>query len=389
MPNVLYASSTLTAVAVPADQALDRIVITFVPRTNGQSLKGPGFAADFLKSNGVSAVHVLCSGNDWFQYPDMDDCLAAIASYTAQFSFRITYGSSMGAYGALICSRALRADRVIAISPQFSIDRLKVPFERRWRAPAAAIAFLRDDMATGLAADAEVACIFDPRNRDRVHVKLLENLGAVWRFAAPYSGHPTGRFLVQTRSLSTLVRRLLNPAPLQQQDLAEFRRTVRERRRASPIYWANLSELLARREKTDAAIACLEQAIGLNPVETVYHERLGALLIKTGEYRRAYEHLRIGIRRRPDRGVLVRNMAIAEAKIGRRREGLARLDSYLDTRFDALLLQTRNRIATRIKAPLRQAPDVGTSGREDPSSSERGRRKVAQAAAVETMDSQT
>ena len=53
----------------------------------------------------------------------------------------------MGAYAAAICSEAVGADAVIAISPQVSIDGAKVPWERRWREEADSIgAFRRDEM---------------------------------------------------------------------------------------------------------------------------------------------------------------------------------------------------------------------------------------------------
>ena len=54
----------------------------------------------------------------------------------------MTYGSSMGGYAALRFARALRADAILALSPQYSIDPAVVPWEDRWRQDGARIAWL-------------------------------------------------------------------------------------------------------------------------------------------------------------------------------------------------------------------------------------------------------
>ena len=49
-----------------------------------------------------------------------------------EYDRAVTYGNSMGAYGALLISRAIQATDVIAFAPQYTVDATIMPEERRW-----------------------------------------------------------------------------------------------------------------------------------------------------------------------------------------------------------------------------------------------------------------
>src|SRR4051794_1872432 len=113
--------------------AADRVVITFGSYSVTPGFDQPGFGERFLRKNRIDAVHIVPRSNRWYQYTDMPDALAAARARTGGYPLRIAYGSSMGGYAAINFSARLDAQRVIALSPQFSIDPTKMPKDRRWR----------------------------------------------------------------------------------------------------------------------------------------------------------------------------------------------------------------------------------------------------------------
>ena len=96
----------------------DPVVVTFEHYDIGKGFDRFGFGEQFLLSQGISAVHVLGSGNDWYQYDDIFDALGAVRAVTADARRTITYGSSMGGYAAVRLADASGADAVLALSPQ-------------------------------------------------------------------------------------------------------------------------------------------------------------------------------------------------------------------------------------------------------------------------------
>jgi S-formylglutathione hydrolase FrmB len=73
--------------------------------------------------------------NDWFQYRDFDLVTKAVRALTRSAEHVLSYGSSMGGYGAIRFADAVGATQVLAFSPQYSIDRRVMPQEIRWGRP--------------------------------------------------------------------------------------------------------------------------------------------------------------------------------------------------------------------------------------------------------------
>ena len=111
----------------------DVLVITFDAYTHYNHLDRHGFGQTFLLNHSIDAVHVIGSRNNWYQYPEMPEAMAAIAHIAAGYRRVITYGSSMGGYAAIRYGGVAGGQTALAISPQFSVDPAVVPFERRWR----------------------------------------------------------------------------------------------------------------------------------------------------------------------------------------------------------------------------------------------------------------
>ena len=200
--------SVVVRYVAPGEIACDTLFVTFANWRKAPRLTDPGFGQSFFLKRGIPAVHVVTAGNDWFQSAEMVGALAACRRAMSWHARTVTYGSSMGGYGALLFSGLLEPDAAVAISPQFSIRPGAVE-DRRWAGPASRLRFVFDDMALGISATAAKSLFYDPRNADAEHAERFRALG-VRCHALPFSGHPSGALLHRLGLLARL-----------QQDLAE------------------------------------------------------------------------------------------------------------------------------------------------------------------------
>lgn len=113
----------------------------------------PGFRplADetYFRNNGYACLTVDSHRNDWFLSAETVPLMAALAGVCRDHGEVVTYGFSMGGFAALLFSRILGASRIVAISPQYSIDRTLCPFETRWAEEAKSIPAGADPAALG------------------------------------------------------------------------------------------------------------------------------------------------------------------------------------------------------------------------------------------------
>ncbi len=234
-----------------------------------------GFAAEFLNRHKIDAVHIVTAQNDWFQSRAMHDAVLTIRKVVGGKKPCFTYGSSMGGYGAIRFAGALGAQRAIAISPQYALDRAVVPFETRWRAEAKSVHFLKwPEVAT----PPLVIAIFDPHNLDALHVERWVAERPVLRVALPYSGHPAGAYLAELGLLSRTVLDILSD----RFDPVAFAREVRTRRRTSGRYYCSLSEAQPPWRR-GLRLRLMRRAVLTASNSTQYTSQLAILLYRAGQ----------------------------------------------------------------------------------------------------------
>lgn len=95
---------------------------------------------EFVGSSGQGGQnHVLFVADtlrSWYNDPGIrDEIVAAVDAYRRAHGITetVTFGNSMGGYGAVLFAGALGAKSCLAISAQVSADPAVVPEERRWR----------------------------------------------------------------------------------------------------------------------------------------------------------------------------------------------------------------------------------------------------------------
>lgn len=246
----LFRSDNVVVRAVPAED-VSRWVVTFDHYGIGPGFDRPGFGEDFLRQSGVSAIHVMACREDWYQYPEMAEAMAAVRQATAGAERIMTYGTSMGGYAALRFADAAGANAALAISPQYSIDPAQVPFETRWLQDSHRIQWL-PEIDGLLVCRCRPVIVFDPAGEDGPHIRRIEAEIDIVPVDIRYSKHPSTTYLLETGLLKSLVFDVLSGAF----DAGAFKKEAGQRRRQSATYLSRLAELQPpRRHKTGMALA--------------------------------------------------------------------------------------------------------------------------------------
>lgn len=307
--------------------------VTFGSYTNDATLDRSGFAEEFLRGEGIDAIHVINRDNLWYQYPEIEGALRAVRSATAPYDRVITYGSSMGGYAALRFGRMCRADTAIAVSPQFSLDPRVVPFEDRWQADVARITFNE----RAYVPMARQYIFYDPRMvPDRAHFEAFVAAGGdPVGVAIPYAGHPVGPIMLETGVLKEAIRAIANGsfAP------HELQRQVRARRRLSQHHFFMLARRAKDRRPT-LAITFLRRAAAIEPESHIVSE-LAAALDRQGEHGEAGPLHRAAIERVPGNTRAHINYARHLEATGRRREAAETLRRAIEGQAGSVRLIVR------------------------------------------------
>lgn len=252
-----------------------RCIVTFSNWTNyPHSSNNKGFARDFLKDLDVSAVYVVARGNHWWQHPNIIKCMQKLSVFLSSFDFRIVYGSSMGGYGALIFSDILKADRVIAFSPQYSIDRKKASFEDRWKKERNNIKFIFDDMKD-IPNTSNKYIFHTVEGNDNRQVKLFKSnyLNNFNYYELPFSGHPCGPYLKETGVLSRLLKYMIFENNLYDEDILIFILEAEKNKYNSPTFLFNYIRNLKNKDN-DEFFKTLEYAIRKFPDSDKFNDFL-------------------------------------------------------------------------------------------------------------------
>jgi hypothetical protein len=238
------------------------VVVTFPHAMKDHGFDEAGFGQKFFAKHDIPAVHIQSNISDWYQNDEIFEVTKAIRDYLHDAIQVVAYGASMGAYGALLTSKALEADKVIAIAPQFSIDRAAVPWETRWKRAAKRIGLFKHDI-NDLVINDTLKCVFyDPLSTDKRQVEMF-NVDESWRLVTfPLASHQVLQFLLETGTLPVLMHDLFGDGPHVQNVMDH----ARANRRQSKLYWMTLaSEAAVRRPELAERAISRAQELGAPP----------------------------------------------------------------------------------------------------------------------------
>lgn len=269
--------------------------VTFDSYSDDRRLNRTGFGEQFLGDNAIDAIHIVAAENDWYQYHDFLDVCARIRELTAGYDRVISYGSSMGGYAAIRFGRAVGADLAFALSPQFSIDPVQVPFENRWLQDSKRVAFLHEADPPAFVETAII--VYDKHNPDARHVDLFRPHTIVLDVALLDCGHPSTGFLAELHLLQrgslSLAKGVFDPAAFQHE-------ARRRRKEAGQFYFT-----LSRRSRLPARrLALAQQAVAHGPGNISYLANLATIAAANGNLAIAQDALARGAQIAPRHPVL-------------------------------------------------------------------------------------
>jgi len=329
-PTTLHDDTDLRVVATR--HAAPGAVITF----SSLNEHARGFGQDFLDRQGISGVFCIAKWNHWYQPAGMRAALPAIRAHLASLppGRRMTYGASMGGFAAALFSERLAADAVLMLSPQFSNDPAKPPFETRWAREAAQIRFEDDDILPLISRTARKFVVFDSTGEDTSHAALFAQVENTVLLPTPRAGHAMGHFLLQTRLLQDLVLRAFRG----ELDWPWYRAAVRQQRRLSGNYWRELARI-ARPRRPEFALECLGRAAALRPRDSAILNDYGNALLRAGWFETAAEIFRAAAAGVPEGPAPLRGLAVALNRLGRGAEAAEAAERALAFRPDSTDLQ--------------------------------------------------
>ncbi|QBQ49019.1 tetratricopeptide repeat protein [Brevundimonas naejangsanensis] len=278
----LFRSDNVVVRSVPASD-LSRWVVTFDNYGIGHGFDRPGFGEEFLRNAGISAIHVMGVREDWYQYPEMPAAMQAVRQATAGAERVMTYGSSMGGYAALRFADAAGANAVLAISPQYSIDPKKAPFEKRWLQDSQRIRWL-----PGI--DGRIVCqvrpvvVFDPSKEDGLQIALIQRDIDIVPIRLHHVSHPATTYLGEVGLLKGLVLQTLSG----ELEADTFALKARRLRRTSGVYVSNLA-LNQPEHRRELALSLARRSVEVSPGSPLASMALAKLLSRAGRHDEAVE----------------------------------------------------------------------------------------------------
>jgi pimeloyl-ACP methyl ester carboxylesterase len=346
LPEILFRSDHIEVRRIAAGDGRHQVV-TFESYHDDPGFGRSGFGESFFARAGLTGIHVLTSGNDWYQYPEMDAVLAVIRDAVTGADRVLTYGSSMGGYAAVRFADALGATHVLSLSPQYSIDPRKFSADRRWWWDQKRVTFLPAYNGP-ITCRANVVVAFDPTLKlDTFHADLIARDVAVRVLNLPYAGHPVTTVLIELGLLQRIALALASGSI----DLSAIESEFHARREEASMWLAEYSSRLPEGGKLrarDLSARAAAMAPGNATIQHQYAMRLHDL----GQYDEAIIAHEAAVALSPH-PIFVLSLSRSLFFTGRLDEAVVRAEQALaERRFDSEYFRwaARARLATGDRA---------------------------------------
>lgn len=215
----------------------DSAIISFPFAVIDSGYDEHAFGQVYFEKEGKNAVFIRSNKSLWFQREEVFSIADMIKNSFPKHTKFIHYGASMGAYAALLLSKKIKPELVIAIAPQYSIDRKVVPWETRWSRSAKRIGNFSYKLENHINKKTKKLVLYDGLSLDRKQIALLPH-DKSWTYVnLPFASHQVLRFLNETGVLG----HLLNKVPQAMPDVDFIRKYSRKNRQKSAIYWMTLA----------------------------------------------------------------------------------------------------------------------------------------------------
>lgn len=185
------------------------LTVAFAPRHANYSPphEAPAWGEGFLRKLGASACHVRPKKSCWYLGDDLQVFMEAAAGLGLFRSWHnvMTYGGSMGGFGALAYAKTVSARRILSMNPQLNLgatvrdweDRFPEALQQDWSGARCRI--------EQQVADAEtLVFVYDPYHaQDRRQVDIARLPHAI-KLKIPFVGHMMATHMKDLRVLETI-----------------------------------------------------------------------------------------------------------------------------------------------------------------------------------------
>ncbi len=163
---------------------------------------------DFVRSQGWSILGLMAHDWTWYRDQDVFDFFDRLRDYKffERFDTVVFYGASMGAYAATTFSAACPGAKVIAISPQATLDRdvasWEVRYQKAWKRDFTSRYGYGPDMVKDAS---DVFLLFDPlESLDAMHAALFRG-DNVTKLKCRFLGHRIASALINMGILKPII----------------------------------------------------------------------------------------------------------------------------------------------------------------------------------------
>lgn len=218
----------------------DKLLVTFSFREKGRTDFNPAHMSASAASRGFAQICIATRQNDWFINDDMLALEAVLKSLSSLYNRVYLMGFSMGGYGAFRFSRSVRANFILAISPQFSIHPDVVPFDGRFRDDAANFDRELGDLVAAARTGVQGVIVVDPfRDLDLVNAQMITEVFPRIKLARlGFGGHPATALLRRANKSGVVQQMAFEAPPRPEPIIAEHR----EARLDDPDYLVDMLE---------------------------------------------------------------------------------------------------------------------------------------------------
>ena len=246
-------------------------------------------ASSFFDKHGFDQFHIVTKSDIWYQTLEFFEVADMVLELRSRYDRVVTYGNSMGAYGALLISKAVDATDVLAFAPQYTVDSAVLPEEQRWIGATSNLIFIHNDLRNFISVPARKIVIFDPFcKEDLRHVRLLRGIANTMEVPVPFAGHFPSTYLHELGCLArTMEAFLFNSSPLS--EVAAMRRRTRAR---SSRYFINLSLAYLHQGRLQKALDAATHGYALGPDKPEALEALLSVAARHTEMQ-AFAHMAI------------------------------------------------------------------------------------------------
>ena len=211
----------------------DTLVLSFgdlISRAKGNAIN----AEKSLAKYDYNVIGIMPKQKSWFPLQSMQALYEVIESLLSQFQRVVAYGGSMGGYAAIKYSKLLKADRVVSMVPQYSIDPSEVEDRRYTDFYDQAVNTGMRIQAGDIAESTEYIVVYDPYfDLDREHYQKIKKLiPHLHTLHLPYTGHDAVAVLANSELLNDFIKHAFEPT--------YFYRQIRKVKKNSKFYYRSV-----------------------------------------------------------------------------------------------------------------------------------------------------